>query len=120
MWTYRAKLMRVVDGDTVDLEVDMGFRMFAQHRFRILGIDTPELRRGTEEQKEAGRAAKKRVEELMKIDDAEARLGNPWDLTVRTEKADSFGRYLAEITLGSGADLGDTLLAEGHAIPYKK
>ncbi|GAG20500.1 unnamed protein product, partial [marine sediment metagenome] len=46
MYTYRAKLDRVVDGDTVDLFVDLGFNICIKDRFRLLGIDTPELRGG--------------------------------------------------------------------------
>lgn len=119
MWNYKAKCLRVVDGDTVDLEVDMGFKTYSTHRFRLLGIDTPELRRGTEEQKVAGRAAAKRVRELLFPDGDEGSLSHP--LVIFTEKSDSFGRWLAEIFIGNEVNsLGQILLDEGHAVPYRK
>lgn len=139
MYEYRACPNRVVDGDTIDLLVDVGFYMTATLRFRVLGIDTPELRRGTAEQKVAGKAAKVRVEELMK---EALEYSGPWPLRIRTEKADSFGRWLATIYIPKqvrGNDkvdgdrpllktyrvagfksLGDVLIAEGHAEVYRK
>ena len=113
MYTYKATCTYVVDGDTVDLRVDCGFHISMTLRFRILGIDTPELRRGTDEEKAAGRAARERVAELLLTDEP--------DLTVKTLKADSFGRWLASIFIhGIDEYLGEILLREGHAVPYKK
>lgn len=134
MYEYRACPQRVVDGDTIDLLVDMGFHMTATLRFRVLGIDTPEIRRGTDEEKVAGQAAKARVEELMKHAVEEKGL---WPIRVRTEKADSFGRWLADIYLPSdltcldgmwrfqsgheeSVTLSKVLLHEGHAKVYVK
>jgi micrococcal nuclease len=88
MYSYAATLRRVVDGDTVDFDVDLGFCMTAAIRFRVLGIDTPELRGGTDESKALARDAKAFVEDCLV--DAER-------IIIRTEKADSFGRWLAEI-----------------------
>ncbi len=113
MYTYQAKCIRVVDGDTVDLDVDLGFHMTARIRFRLLGIDAPELRRGTEEQKAAGRESKKFLEGLLLPDAGPF----PPTLVIRTEKADSFGRWLCTIEK-DGVDVGITMIDAGHATVY--
>ena len=110
LWHYRAIVKRVIDGDTLDVMIDQGFRNYREERLRVLGIDTPELSRGNDESKALGLRAKNRVEELC--GDAE--------VIIRTEKGDSFGRWLATITLHDGRDLGTLLIREGLARPYKK
>jgi micrococcal nuclease len=87
-YRYRAELIRVVDGDTVDLKVDLGFYLSAALRFRVLGLDTPELRGGTPETKAKARRAKEFVLDLLSSAAA---------IYIKTEKADSFGRWLAEV-----------------------
>lgn len=115
MYQYSATLNRVVDGDTIDLEVDLGFHLKASLRFRLMGVDTPELRGGTPESKARARAARSRVDYLLR--------GHK--LTIQTYKADSFGRWLATVyypriedgirssSLGS---LSATLIREGHGV----
>lgn len=131
MYEYKASVKRVVDGDTIDMVVDMGFYMTATLRFRVLGINTPELRRGTPAEKAKGREAKDRVWDLCE----EARIHKgDYSIVIRTEKADSFGRWLAEVWLPAGlpsvpltedantgmVSLGEILLYEKLAVPYKK
>lgn len=112
-YTYEAKLVRVVDGDTVDLDVDLGFYMTARLRFRILGVDTPELRGGTAESKRKAREAKKFVED-------ELTAAHDKTLDIVTEKADSFGRWLADIYYtkpdGVPRSLADELILNGHGV----
>lgn len=88
MYTYRAELLRVVDGDTYDLKVDTGFYMTYAHRFRLYGYDTPELYRGSDFEKKEAQTAKNFVEEWF--------AANP-DFWIRTYKADSFGRWLCDV-----------------------
>ena len=134
----------MIDGDTIDLDVDMGFYMRAGLRFRVLDIDTPELRRGDDAHKAAGRSARDRVVEIMT--EATDFHGN-YPLVIRTEKADSFGRWLAHImvpasipsialercpfrenkdpdgdyvSLTEMVSLADVLIKEKHAVPYQK
>lgn len=96
---------RVVDGDTVDVLVDVGFRLTAVQRFRVLGVDTPE--RGQPGYREA---AEFTVGWLV------AHLPR---LRVRSRKSDSFGRWLGDFhDSGSGEDLAGALIASGHAEPY--
>ena len=96
MYTYAAKLIEVIDGDTVDLLIDLGFGVHAKERCRLYGIDAPEM------PTEAGRAAKAYLESL---------LGASSELFVATrkmtrkpkEKTDKYGRYLAVLYLHGDA-----------------
>ena len=65
MYQYKAKLIRVVDGDTVDAMIDCGFSTFKKERIRLYGINTPEIRTRDKKEKEKGFAAKARLEELL-------------------------------------------------------
>ena len=99
MYTYRAKLIRCVDGDTADLEIDLGFNIVAKIRGRLLGVDTPE--RGHQDYKKATAM----LENLISIQsDGEGYF------TVRTEKTGKYGRWLVDI------DGVNSVLAE--AWPY--
>ena len=87
MYTYSAKLIRVIDGDSVWLEVDLGFRMSLRDNFRLLGINTPELRSQDPEIKERAYKAKDELERLL----------SSGDITIKTEKAGKYGRWLVNI-----------------------
>jgi micrococcal nuclease len=106
MWTYQAKIVRWIDGDTVDIEIDLGFHMKKRDRLRVLGINAPEKKTWS---KEAGVLSQTFAEML-------APAGS--EVTVRTHKADSFGRYLADITLPGGISFSEAMLKSGQAEPY--
>ena len=104
MFTYAAKLIEVIDGDTVDLLIDLGFGVHVKERCRLYGIDAPEM------PTEAGKAAKAYLESLI---------GAASELFVATrkmtrkpkEKADKYGRYLAvlyDAYYDVEADAGET------------
>lgn len=101
-YVYRASVLRIIDADTLDVEVDVGFRMYARMPLRIFGIDAPE--RYTQE----GASASNYVMTLLgKI---------PCAVVVKTAKStDKYGRYLAEVFLGD-MSLGEELLRAGHAV----
>lgn len=113
-YVYRvAKVDRVIDGDTVDLLIDLGFNIFTKQRIRFAGIDTPELRGGTDESKARARAAAARVEDLL----------SSGEVFVRTEhdKTGKYGRYLGYlIVVKQGIDfvVNEILLEEGLAKKY--
>lgn len=117
-FTYRARLVRVIDGDTYDLICDLGFGLQHGHasqlpfRVRLLGVDTPELRRGSVEHRAAGRAATEYVRHWF------AAAGPiEWPLILRTTKDDSFGRWLGELwRAADGASLADDILDSGHGV----
>jgi micrococcal nuclease len=111
MWTYRARVLRVVDGDTVDLRIDLGFSVQIEQRVRLLGIDTPEINSPDPEKRVAALAAKAMLAEL---------LPEQTFVTVVTEKdkTEKYGRYLARIYNEKVADVAAALIDKGLGVPY--
>ena len=94
MFIYNAELLNVVDGDTVDLKVDLGFDIFTQMRFRLFGVDTPEIRTKDLEEKEWGLRAKEFVIQTF------AENGNMCVVRTQKDAKEKYGRYLATIVFG--------------------
>lgn len=121
---WRAQPTYVVDGDSVHLFVDTGFYGYHLFKFRILDIDTPELRRGTEEEKAKAREAKVAVQDMFDLYEKTWNVDlRHWPLRIETQKADSFGRWLARIFFmadGKELSVAAELLREGLAVPYEK
>lgn len=88
MYTYNATVVRVIDGDTIDLDVDLGFNIYHKHRFRLHGIDTPEIRTKDLDEKERGILAYERLEELCPVGSS---------VRVISVGRDKFGRYIGII-----------------------
>ena len=110
MYEYRATIRRVVDGDTVDVTLDLGFNILYNSRIRLLGIDTPESRTRDLEEKARGLAAKDRVKELCPV-------GSSVTLKNTKEGRGKFGRILGEIFVGD-INVNQQLVSEGHAVEY--
>lgn len=104
MFDYNATVVKVIDGDTVDLSVDLGFHVSLTIRTRLIGIDAPEV--STPE----GKIARDRLREALPVSSAVA---------VHTAKSpgDKYGRWLAAISGGMG-DVAEWMLAQGLAKPY--
>ena len=99
----------VYDGDTIDMLIDVGFRMYSRQRIRVLGVNTPELR-GSDKQE--GERFKQLTLGWMTV--GLTRSSEEFPFIVRTEKSDSFGRYLAEVTRKcDGQSLTQYLLEQG-------
>ena len=120
MYEYRATIVKVVDGDTVDVDIDLGFGIvLSDERVRIAGIDTPESRTRDKEEKKFGLAAKARVKQL---------LGKTCVLKTQINKngedmKGKFGRILGDFSIYDSATdrwrmLTEILVSEGHAVPY--
>jgi len=114
MYTYKAKLMRVVDGDTVDAEIDLGFGVFMKQRIRLYGINTPESRTRDLEEKERGLAAKARLVEI---------LGKEFIIETILNKRGKFGRILGTLHTivqegEESININQKLVEEGHAVEY--
>lgn len=109
MYTYSAKVINVVDGDTVDAEIDLGFKIKTIQRLRLIDIDTEEMNDKNPELKELAKTAKQYM-----ID----RLLNK-TVTINSYKSDSFGRYLVEIYIDK-FNVNDYLLESGLARKWKK
>lgn len=105
-WIFRAALVRVVDGDTVDVAVDLGFRLTARVRFRVAGIDTPEVTGATHVmgQRAADRTLRFLAAEAIEIQS-------------RGEVDKYGGRWDGGLSV-AGVDLAETLLREGYAQRY--
>ena len=114
MYTYKAKLIRVIDGDTIDAEIDLGFGVFMRQRVRLYGINTPESRTRDLEEKERGLASKARLTELI---------AKEFIIETLLNKRGKFGRILGVIhsTLPDSDEtfnVNERLVEEGHAKVY--
>lgn len=111
---YDAKVLKVVDGDTVDVDIDLGFGIvLTDERVRIMGIDTPESRTSDKIEKLFGLAAKERLKELL---GEEAVLITKDDRHGEDMKG-KFGRVLGDFRVG-GKTVTEILIEEGHAVAY--
>ena len=104
---FVAEVLNVVDGDTMDVRIDLRFDTYLVRRIRLADVDTPEIR-GKEKVK--GKKVKEIVKE--KIEGKEVEL-------ISLVKSDKFGRCLARIVI-DGEDLAEFLLENGYAKPYRK
>ena len=111
------EINRVVDGDTIDVTIDLGFDLYKKERVRVAGVDTPEKRTRNLEEKELGIDAtnwlKKKLEDAISGDD---------DLIIRTELdggVGKYGRLLGWLYVGdSDVSLNEQMIDEGYAHPY--
>ena len=111
---YNVKVLKVVDGDTVDVDINLGFGIvLTDERVRIMGIDTPESRTSDKVEKVFGLAAKARLKELL---DEEAILLTYDDKNGEDMKG-KFGRVLGDFRVG-GKTVTEILIEEGHAVAY--
>ena len=109
MFEYSAEVIKVVDGDTLDARIDLGFDVHVNKRIRLMGIDTWESRTRDKAEKVKGLAAKARLKELLKQDKDKFKL-----ISHGTGK---FGRVLGDIEISVG-NVCDILVEEGHAYSY--
>ena len=110
MYKYNAKLDRVVDGDTVDAMIDLGFDTWVHKRIRLLGIDAPETRTRDLDEKVQGLATKERLTDIL-----EAAEGM---FVLHSHGVGKYGRCLCTIMVGE-ENINELLLAEGLAEVYK-
>lgn len=114
MFEYKCKIDRVVDGDTVDLWVDLGFKIQIHERFRLYGINAPESRTKDLTEKMAGIAATKFLVELLH--------NMTGDLVVTTlkDKKGKYGRWIGTLWMDRGTDMemniNEEMVSVGHAV----
>jgi micrococcal nuclease len=109
MYEYKATVVKVVDGDTVDVDIDLGFDTWLHNqRIRLYGIDTPECRTRNKQEKAHGLLAKKYVQETLVV-------GRTYALT--TKEKGKFGRYLGEIKVGR-TTINKLLIKQKLAVAY--
>ena len=116
MYEYKVNILKIVDGDTVDVDIDLGFGVWLRdERVRLAGIDTPESRTSDAIEKVFGQAAKERLSSL---------LGAQAILISRISKSGDnikgkFGRILGNFKTINGEIVADILMTEGHAVAYE-
>lgn len=101
---YRAKVLRIVDGDTVDLQIDLGFSVFIKQRCRLFGINAPEKRGAT---KEAGLAAQAFLESLVPV-------GAKLTIETIKDQQGKYGRYLVRLHKDNWC-INNAMVLHGHA-----
>lgn len=113
MWKYRARLERIIDGDTLEVVIDVGFHTYHREQIRLLDVNTPEIKGVT---REAGLKAKEFVRIWLMNATLDAKDKN-WPLIIETKKDDSFGRYLAYVyRQDNGISLNIDLILTGNAV----
>ena len=121
MYEYKAIVDRVVDGDTIDVTIDLGFKTWKKVRVRMEGINTPESRTRDKEEKKKGLAAKDRLVEILEYNNNECIL--------KVSGVGKFGRAIAIVLVESLSplngedgitliDVNKQLIEEGHAVSY--
>ena len=105
---FRAVVKHITDGDTLDLLVDCGFNTYVYLTVRIMGINAPEIFKGTPEERETGKAAKAYLESITPVGT---------QCVIRTDKdRQSFGRYSASLLLADSTDVASAMVDAGHAV----
>ena len=118
MFEYNAKVLKVVDGDTIDAMIDVGFDIWVKKRIRYKGIDTWESRTRDLAEKKKGLAAKDRNKELL-----EQVSSKPGYFRLKSYGVGKYGRVLADIFImdanGVQINVNQALITEGHAYVYE-
>ena len=110
MYDYRCKIVRVIDGDSILVDIDLGFGTWrCGESIRLFGVDCPECRSRDPKEKAAGLAAKEFVKGLLHD-------GGTYTLT--TKEKGKFGRYLGVILLSDKTSVNAALVSEHLAVPY--
>ncbi len=109
MYIYNAKCDRVVDGDTVDATIDLGFDTHKKIRIRLVGINTPETRTRDLDEKARGLAAKNFLKDLL--------IKHKNQFILHSQGVGKYGRCLGNLFLGE-QNINDLLITEGHAVEY--
>ena len=111
-FSYRIhKVLKIIDGDTIDVVLDLGFDILHKSRVRLFGIDTPESRTRDKEEKQRGLISKKYLTEAIKKDNK---------LTIKTHKGSEtgkFGRILGEVFV-DGKNINLQMTKDGYAVAY--
>ena len=111
MYEYNATLLRVVDGDTLDASIDLGFDVWVKKRVRLYGINAPESRTRDLEEKKKGIAAKEKLQELLEASNG--------IFVIKSHGVGKYGRCLGVIYIDDD-NINERLINEGFAKEYLK
>jgi len=116
---YKCKVIKVVDGDTVDVDIELGFGIvLTDERVRVMGIDTPESRTSDKVEDLFGEAAKKRVKELMENDVILITQEDKHGEDMKGKFGRILGDFYVERYEGKREKLTEVMIDEGHCVPY--
>ena len=114
MYQYKCKIKKIVDGDTVEIDLDLGFNIIlSNQRVRLSGVDTPESRTNNKEEKPRGMLSKKELGEKLPIGSYQK-----INTTKDDNNDDKFGRILGEFILADGTNLNKWLIENNNAVEY--
>ena len=109
MYQYKCKIIEIIDGDTVKVDIDVGFNIWMNNMvIRLLGVDSPESRTSDPIEKSFGILSKKRLAELLPISSVQ---------TVQTTIDDKYGRILGDFIVNKES-ISASLIKDGYAVPY--
>jgi len=112
MYEYKCKIIKVIDGDTTDVDIDLGFGVWLhKQRIRFYGIDTPESRTRDLEEKKYGLAAKEYVKAHIPV-------GSTQTLVTVKDGKGKYGRILGQFKMEDGSILNEKMISEHHAVAY--
>ena len=123
-YEFPVVITRLVDCDTVDARIDIGFKIKYDERIRLMGIDTPESRTSNIKEKQLGLASKARIKELLAMANVIPKKRGQKDIILKTSKdgKGKFGRILGSLIIngntGNPIDVNMILISEGHARWY--
>jgi len=113
MYQYKAVIKKVIDGDTVDVDIDLGFNVWLNNqRIRLYGIDTPESRTSDKVEKVFGNLAKSKILEFCPVGA---------NIILQTKTDDSrgkYGRILGELVTNEGVNVNEYMIANNYAVAY--
>ncbi len=110
---YKCIIQRIVDGDTIDVDIDLGFGIWLRkERVRVAGIDTPEKRTRDKVEKVFGLAATAKAHELVPE-------GSECIIRTRRDKAGKYGRTMGDFVMQDGRLYTEVMVETHHAVPYE-
>lgn len=112
MYEYRAKTVKIVDGDTVDIDIDLGFDVWVRNqRIRLYKVDTPEKRTRNKTEKKAGLLATEKVTNLIPV-------GSTIVIKTHKDGKGKYGRILGELINEDGVNVNEYLIKNRYAVAY--
>ena len=110
MYTYTASVLKVIDGDTIEVDFDLGFGVWLRNqRIRLDGIDTPESRTSDKEEKVRGTLSKEKLKEI---------LGKEIQVTTKIDPNEKYGRILGVLVNDKGINVNQWLIDNNYAVKY--
>jgi micrococcal nuclease len=109
MFYYKVEVLKIVDGDTIDVRIDLGFNVWHKCRVRLMGINAPESRTTDKEEKVRGIAAKAWLKNVLEMTKS--------PIEMQSHGTGKYGRVLGEIFI-NGININELMVKEGHAVEY--